>query len=110
MLYFSLMVFARSPLARMLAILFVEYAITNGWIPASEKTEAVEDAVTVIGYAAMFLTLLIWQWRVHHPAKVQLDAEMPMTEEGQLQATRSLNALTGVIKKIFTTPERSPEK
>ncbi len=112
MFYFGIMAFSKSPLARMLAVLLIEYLIRKGFIAQEDLSQAVDDAVNIIGFVAMTLTLLIWQWRTHHPAKAHLDVEMPTTVQDQVQidqtttaAKLSLNQLLKKLAGIFTTPK-----
>lgn len=97
---------ARSPLARMLAVLIGEYLVRKGFIAEGDLSASVEDIVNIIGFIAMVATLLIWQWRAHHPAKAQVDAALSVTpgEEQQLkEATSTLTNLIGQVKRAFVT-------
>jgi hypothetical protein len=71
---------SRSPLARMLAVILAEYLVRKGFIAAEDISQTVEDTINIIGFLAMVATLLIWQWKTHHPAKQHIEPVMPESE------------------------------
>lgn len=86
--------FARSPFARLLAVIVVDFFVARGWIDASQVSQAVEDAINVISFSAIVVYLAIWQWRHHHPAKAHIDAEIPISPE---QTQQEAHLRRGVI-------------
>ncbi len=91
--------FTSSPFSRMLAVLLIEYLARKGFIAEGQVSQAVEDAVNIISFVAMVITLVIWQWRAHHPAKARLDVVMPLTE--QPQTTEEARVRSVKLTKIF---------
>jgi hypothetical protein len=93
--------FTKSPLTRAIAVFFIEYAVVKGWIKAEDHTQAVEDAMSIIGYIAMAITLLIWQWRSHHPAKTEIDMTLPMSESDVKAVEKTRGNLVAAVKQYF---------
>lgn len=106
----------KSPFARMLAAIVVEYLIKLGFLSQGDYSQAVLDAIEIINFLAICATLLIWQWRAHHPAKTQLDVSIPITEENTKQAEKTkrsfLSALEVLLRrsvqKVVTTGKTPP--
>lgn len=105
---------SRSPFARMLAVLVVEYLIRKGFIASEDASQAVEDAVNIIGFVAMTVTLLIWQWRTHHPAKAHLDVQMPVTpqEVQQIEKVKVnyVEKIKAFLNRLLFTPKPEEPK
>jgi len=98
-----------SPFARMLAVFAVESLIAKGILKPDDASKAVEDIINVIGFVAMVLTLLIWQWRAHHPAKAHLDVSMPISGETQVQQAQTRRSIgvtfRNLVEKLLLTPK-----
>lgn len=100
----------RSPLTRMLATLIIEYLIRKGFLAQGDLSQSVDDAINIIGFIAMTLTLLIWQWRAHHPAKAQLDVELPMEDATPQQIADTKRGISNFLEKILSKfIERPPQ-
>lgn len=85
----------------MIAVLIVEKLIKWGYLAQGDYTQGVNDAINIIDFLVTVAALLIWQWRAHHPAKAQLDIDMPITEEDKAVQEKRIKKFTNQVKALF---------
>ena len=99
---------ARSPLARVAAVAVADFLAARGFIQISDVSQVVEDVINIISFGAFAVYLAIWQWRSHHPAKIQIDAEVPQAVPAEEIAKTKRNfveSLKAYIVRVFFTPK-----
>lgn len=99
-----------SPLARMIAVFIVETLIARGYIAPSDASQAVDDAVSILGFGAMVVTLLIWQWKAHHTgnnAHIEADISSTTNDEKEIESLRK-HVANWIISKFVVTKSPTP--
>lgn len=101
---------ARSPLVRLVAVAIADFLAAKGIIAAGDVSQVVEDMINIISFLGFIIYLAVWQWRSHHPAKAQIEVEVPTTPEdikSHITAKERVNeAMKKVLDKFFETPQQ----